>query len=72
MQVIGCFFVNGGNLELNHSDVGAGRVAVAELWLQANSAFLIEAYKKDGVLSRDQSCMLEPGPSKRAIFLSSQ
>lgn len=59
MQVIGFFFVNGGNLELNHSGVGAGRVAVAELWLEARNALLenrsfIEAYKKDAVLSRDR------------------
>lgn len=40
MQVIGFFFVNGGNLELNHSGVGAGKVAVAELWLEARNALL--------------------------------
>lgn len=57
MQVIGCFFVNSGDLELNHSDVGAGKVAVAELWLEANNAFLIEACKKDAVLSRHQCCL---------------
>lgn len=46
--------MNGGNLEPNHSDVGAGRFAMAELWLETNNAFLIEGDKKDAVLSRDQ------------------
>lgn len=52
MQVVGCFFVkqNGGNLELNHSDGGADKLAVTELWLQANNALLTEADKKDAVL----------------------
>lgn len=56
MQIVGCFFVNSGNLELNHPDVGAGTFAVTELWLEASNAFLIEADKKDAVLSRDQCC----------------
>lgn len=38
--------MNGGNLELNHSDVGAGDFAGAELWLEANNAFLIAADKE--------------------------
>lgn len=50
MQIVGCFFGNSGNLELNHSDGGAGKFAVAELWLEANNAFLVEADKKGAVL----------------------
>lgn len=42
--------MNSSNLELNHSDVGAGKFAVAELWLVPNNAFLIEADKKDAIL----------------------
>lgn len=56
MQIVGCFFGNSGNLELNHSDGGAGKFAVAELWLEANNAFLVEADKKGAVLWRDQCC----------------
>ena len=57
MQVIGCFIVNGDNLELNHSDVGAGNVAPTELWLEANQYFSNESVKEGFCpLKRDEWC----------------
>ena len=49
MQVIGCFSVKGGNLELNHSDVGAGNVTLTELCLEANQYFSNECIKEGAV-----------------------